>query len=422
MQEPPARASENVQNITLWPLWLILIAFLPSRLFDSDQPTLLYFIQSLAILTAAFKSTDKIPFQMRLGAGCLFLLISMAIQLSLPVLAGRDEITFHSLVGASIETLLAETADSFQLDGLPFVRSTYFYPLVVSVLSGEVLHSLPNFILIINGVLTFWMAGQWINIMSLSNRPILKIKEIQSLSFIFLTCSFSIVYWSSVFSKDITAVAASVAAASALLRKRYIYFIVLFLAATFIRNYSISVIVIIYTWAKGWTQIQMLMVAGSAAVLVVGSSFELRTLFNWPLITGYLFLSPNPGKTENWQILSSPEGWQMSPIFFTVEGLFFGSLLLVGILLLLWRPFSYISRELWAILFGLMVAGAVLTLLGHYLVDRSDREYGFFVVGDNMVRKKLIAWPLLATWAAIILQFLLFPGKTRTLARSGDVR
>ncbi|GGD65667.1 hypothetical protein [Paenibacillus nasutitermitis] len=197
-----------------------------------------------------------------------------------------------------------------------------------------------------------------------------------------LLISPSFMLLSSVFAKDVTCALLGLYGAGLLLRRKYLWFIVLIIYATGLRDYSI-----VYTLGfyflygrKFKSAAAIMLLAMAVLALQIGP----LGLLNSGMLTVFLFMSPNPVNVVN---------WDSELLFRTLEALWLSVGLGLGILNFLrfkeTRPFYLIAAML------LFTYACTLSLVGYVTITGRDLEYGVGTVGDNMVRKKLPVLPML---------------------------
>ncbi|MGG4033249.1 hypothetical protein ABEV74_06000 [Paenibacillus cisolokensis] len=205
-----------------------------------------------------------------------------------------------------------------------------------------------------------------------------------------LLVSPSLMYMSSLFAKDVTCVLLGVYGAALLLRKKYVWFVVVLLYATGLRDYAIVYTVcfwLLYT-QRFRTAIAVMMAALGILVVQIGPT----ALVNTAMLTVFLFVSPNPANLANW----SPE-----LLLRTLEAVWMS--IWVGVSALLFMRYRE-TRKFYAIAFVLLfIYAATLVLVGYVTITGRELEYGVGTIGDNMVRKKLPILPLVYTMNAYTL-------------------
>jgi hypothetical protein len=225
-----------------------------------------------------------------------------------------------------------------------------------------------------------------------------------NLLFVLLLVSPSAIYWTGTFNKEITSTFLCVLAAYLFLRDRYLLFGAVLLVATGIRPYSVAIIYVYVAVFRRDFRLLVLGALGSLAVVLIATS-SLVPLLNSILVTGFLFVSPNPFEVANW----------LDPFVFfrTVEGVLVGVVsVFAGILFLTKREYT---REMLLVGLGAFIYGLVLTLVGYHVTVGDGEPYTLLTIGDTVLRKKMPLLPLVGLWTAYGIELL------RTEVVSADV-
>jgi hypothetical protein len=210
------------------------------------------------------------------------------------------------------------------------------------------------------------------------------------------------IYWSAVFAKDVMATALTIIAAWALLGRRCILGIVLIVLASMLRPYAIAMISCFYLFVWGRKLFLLIILIGSITVVALFTCFSTGAIGNIPLVVAYLFASPILTDPNNWKLLNDAGTWVFSPVLFTIEGVFYMVLFLSGFVLMTIN-YSYLRREYFILFSTLIVIASILVLVGFMNLNIQGVDYGLFTIGENLIRKKFAAWPLIVTWGALAL-------------------
>lgn len=192
----------------------------------------------------------------------------------------------------------------------------------------------------------------------------------------------SFMYLSSVFAKDVTCVALGLLSAYLLLKKKYVWFLLVILYSTMLRDYSIVYSLGFYALFGRKIKLTFAMLIGSIGILTV--KVGLAGLLNAVLLTAFLFISPNP---------LSPDNWDSSLVLRTLEALYMMcSLVMSAVIFIRYKE----TRLFYSLCLMLLYSYAcVLVLVGYISVTGKELEYAVGTIGDNMVRKKLPVLPML---------------------------
>lgn len=312
--------------------------------------------------------------------------------------SGVDEAYFYSTYMDSDFFSLVQD-ELHRLSGqFGYIRSRNTFPafldLFFSLYSSDV-----NSALIIYFNSFFWLAGlaAWLKAIEggISRKAFI-------ILFIYLFASPYVLYWIFNFGKDLFVVSLCLISSAFFIRKRYVCSLLFLCFASFFRPYS-AVIVLAYSapfcLSFGRTTA---MAAGAVFVQALLSKSVVIVLLNSLLIFLFVFLSPSPFNFDNWSYVSYA-AWHFSPWLFTFEGvLVFLFFCLGGVSLIFWgRTISQFGLLI-KILIAVFLLCLVLGLVGQSSILSSATEPRLGLLGDNIVRKKLAVWPLVALFVAII--------------------
>ncbi|GGF98554.1 hypothetical protein [Paenibacillus abyssi] len=197
-----------------------------------------------------------------------------------------------------------------------------------------------------------------------------------------LLLSPSFMLMTSIFAKDVTCVLLGVYAAGLLLRRKYIWFVIVMVYATGLRDYAIVYTLGFYFFYAQRFRSAVAVMLGAMAILAV--QVGPTGLINSVLLTIFLFVSPNPVNPGNWD----------SEVFLrTLEAVWM--LVILGLSAIVFMKYKE-TRKFYILAFILLYTYAcTLVLVGYVTVTGRELEYGVGTIGDNMVRKKLPVLPLL---------------------------
>ncbi|BBI32093.1 hypothetical protein [Cohnella abietis] len=208
-----------------------------------------------------------------------------------------------------------------------------------------------------------------------------------------LLISPSFMFMSSLFAKDVTCALLGMYGALLLIRKKYIWFIIVLLYATGLRDYAFVYTVGIYLLYKGHLKTAFTFTVGAAGIVFLFTGFS--GVINAGLLTLFLFLSPNP---------FNPANWDPVMMYRTAEALFMSLSIAGAVMVYINAPET---RKFYKIvLFVLFTYACTLILVGYVTIVTRELDYGVGTIGDNMVRKKLPILPLLYVFSAYTMVWL----------------
>ncbi|MFC5401547.1 hypothetical protein [Cohnella soli] len=213
----------------------------------------------------------------------------------------------------------------------------------------------------------------------------------------------SFMFMSSLFAKDVACALLGIFGAILLLRRKYVWFVIVILYATGLRDYAFVYTVGIYLLFKGHLKTALAMTAGSIGIVFLFTGVS--GVVNSAMLTMYLFISPNPINFGNWQSETMAR---------TAEALLMCLSLLGAAVVYVKAPQT---RRFYGIcLLVLFTYACTLVLVGYVTIVTRELDYGVGTIGDNMVRKKLPILPLLYVFSVYTMTWL---GKlTRPSVRS----
>jgi hypothetical protein len=329
----------------------------------------------------------------------IFFIVALGIfliQEGLPVLAGPDERAFHHVLRHQSlremqQSLLAATHPIFA--GL--IPARISFPVLLKGLIGDLVFLGPAVIAFANTLVWTLASFSWVH--AVRDSQVLGARTTQreaNMLFLLLLILPSAVYWSSVFAKDVVATALTIFAATAAFRRHHVRTVCFIALATLVRPYAIVMVVAFYLFLNGSVRLLLLAIIFALLILFVYSGGAIAPLANVPLMTAFMFLSPNPLNLGNWAVWVDAGTWEFSPILFTAEAVILSVSVAGGTAL------AFMNRRdlrTFFLLGAAIVLGAiVLTLVGYFRFRYAG--YGIGMLGDNMVRKKFGLWPLIVTW------------------------
>ncbi len=367
----------------------------------------IFWLFSIVALYFLFLANMKgvVSFQTRVSVGFLSCFFALLLTLWLPTITSPDSVAFLSnfQTYTSIE-LIGEIFASISDKGLGFISTRLTFPLFLKAFLGDIFIEYPALILTINIALWTCASLLWVSVLKERYERLYPhssmAKKTPKLVFVFLMLSPSVLYWEIALNKDIASVSLSIFAFYFLVRKNWLLFILFFLVASMIRPYSAAVIASYYIYYKNNRTLMLSATAGVMLMLIMLSKGSFTVIINGFLGLIFFLVSPNPLSPSNWQISIDTGTWQMSPILLTLEGIFVLFILAIGMALILNR--RNLRIEFVATIFSIFIVSSAVVFVGYYRVLDIGLDYGLGTFGDNLVRKKLSAWPLIITLIASI--------------------
>lgn len=158
--------------------------------------------------------------------------------------------------------------------------------------------------------------------------------------------------------------------------------LLLFIYCLLLRPYA-PVMAILYSLLfLGYNRYLRLCLYGTIAIMAFFILKDTSILFNWIMITGYMYISPNPLQ------ISSFSGFALLPSLSLIFSSIYFAVRMVS------KKHIVIDNKLINILIIIVIFSAILTLVGYYSVDNQDGEYALGSAGDAMLRKQLMIIPL----------------------------
>lgn len=349
-----------------------------------------------------FPSYTSIP--IRLISGFFLFIAIFMIQSALPVIQGPDaQSYFEKINSTSLIDLINHLRSTFDLTSPGLVSATITFPITIKSLAGRLAETNPEVIALTNAFLWILSAFSWVNAVK-SSEHLKRLSDKRSLTLliVLLLTTPSVVYWSSVFAKDIATTAVTILAATSAYRRRYVTAFILVILATLLRPYSIIMAIAFLLFLNGSIRLLFLCVLGALTIIIIYSGGDLTPIANIPLTTGFMLLSPDPSNINNWLLFSELGSWTFSPFILTAEALLLSIVIITG------STFGVLRGQglhvLTCIALGIVLSASALTLIGYHRFQGENYAIGF--LGDNMVRKKLSMWPLIITWATLSILYI----------------
>lgn len=392
-----------------WFIWLALFLWVGSAQLIHPFPVgvRFFFITPLLcfLIFIGLYFPSRVPIVYRGIALFLVAFGVIIVQHFLPVLAGPDERAFyHSVTNNSWTELISLGGDRFDLFSVGIIPSGVTFPIVVKFVLGGLIEMSERTIVFMNWLIWMIAAFSWVRAVDSRWGLYLSLsKNNLGWLFVLLLALPSVVYWSSVFSKDILAVSLTVLAATNFVGKRYILMGLFFLTSIAIRSYAPFGFLVFVGFLLASIPMLLFAVFLGAVLLFVLTGGSISAFINLGIMSGYSVLSPNPFLVENWRLYVESGSWVFSPILFTVEAVLIASIAAIGVGL---AVLKWDSLRIF-VLVGLAIIAfsAILTAVG-FISFKGD-SYSVGTLGDNFVRKKLALWPLIVTllWASLLILF-----------------
>lgn len=332
-------------------------------------------------------------------------------QIFLPVLTAEDSFAYLDNTNQfSFIELTTKIFTTFDPMSISLVSARFVFPAMLKPYLGDVMIIAPGFIALINSLIWIIAVFAWVELVSASKLiESTRRKFTLNTLFVMMLVTPSSFYWSAVLNKDVITTSMTIFASVALIKRRYGMAILWIVLATLLRSYAIAMVVAFYLAINGSNKTRLTALAGAFFVVWAYARGSFIPLVNTFVTTIYFFLSPNPSNLDNWLPYLNTGTWRLSPVILTIEGIFLGSMLAFGILISVLK--ERVRNVIATLFVSILICSAALTLVGYHLFLGMGESYSFFSFGDNFVRKKFSAWPLLMTWTVIILGEIYFSYK-----------
>lgn len=336
----------------------------------------------------------------------LFILFGVIIafvfnHLNFSAISGPDETYFYTsfLYEDFLGVILSELNRLENQVGFISSRNTYpaFLSLVIPFKNESFI---PELIFILNSAVWFLAVSYYLE----SLRSYVD-KKALNLSFVFLCLSPSVLYWMTNFGKDIIVISFCMLSASFYLNKKMLKCILFILLASALRPYAVILVISFIIPFHNSMRLVVLYTSTVLTLFMLIVKVNFASLMNTLIVSVFLFLSPNPFSSDNWSVLSAPGVWHHSPVTLTLEGVFIGVCLLFSVFY-----FCFMAVEKKQLLLKIALAtyaiAIVMTLVGQLNILGAGNSVGIGSLGDNFIRKKLVAWPLIMIFLSISLSYI----------------
>lgn len=383
--------SRPFRNILAFLVAATVIAWPLFRVQELYGVALLLFALPLILLFIPLRVHQGV----RLFAGYAFVAGMVAFALNTDVLAGPDEVRYFAQV-ERFQSVGGFFAHVYAVLREHWVLGTAYlsFPVLYLPYYGTLGLQQPESIVALNVLfwlltvgLAAWMFQRWWP-EHLESAPV---------AGFFVLASFSpaAMYFTSIFAKDAGATLLAVLAALCVLRGRWVAAIPLLYFGTMLRPYTIAIAGAYVLLSRASTRGLLLAAAGAVGVVFVVTGLRTDALINVALLSGFMFLSPQPLNPDNWVGYLTP---------LALEGVFLGGLAAISLLVMLFSP---TTRPLYCRTFSaVIIYAAVLVLVGYVHIRALGLSYGVGTAGDNMLRKKLPLVPVFYLHAAVTLRAL----------------
>ncbi|WP_163385687.1 hypothetical protein [Buttiauxella gaviniae] len=120
----------------------------------------------------------------------------------------------------------------------------------------------------------------------------------------------------------------------------------------------------------------------TAVIIIYFTLKDLAVIFNWPLISGFMYLAPNPMQIANYS------SFTLIPVLCTVGVAVYLLVKFVNIKSII---FDSLLVNSFIVVF---IFSAIMTLVGFYSIDNQEGSYELGRAGDAMFRKQLLIIPM----------------------------
>lgn len=310
-------------------------------------------------------------------------------------ISGVDEYAFYNNVKDNSFSSLIYLEVEKQQDELGFISSRITYSALLNLLLPFSYGDFdPRVIFCVNSI--FWFFASTFYISAVTKE---KYSFNNQASLIFLYTSLSISYWLGNFGKDIVTISLCMISSSFLIRRKYLFSFSFLMMAMLFRPYSFVMVAAYSLPFFNDGKFSAKYITSIFVMFLMITKLSVMSLVNSVIGFIYLFVSPNPLSLNNWSVISSSSStWKFSPLMMTIEGLFL-SLVLVLVIYLIFLNKDKLTLK---IIFSIYSLSLVLIVVGMSNLEHNGLQNAFGSLGDNFVRKKLIAWPLIAVLVGIV--------------------
>ncbi|MFZ3390773.1 MAG: hypothetical protein WA221_18120 [Buttiauxella gaviniae] len=169
------------------------------------------------------------------------------------------------------------------------------------------------------------------------------------------------------------------------LRQKFFLFIVtmvLFSYCILLRPYSPFVAILYSLYFTDYKKYIKLALLVTAVIIIYFTLKDLAVIFNWPLISGFMYLAPNPMQIANYS------SFTLIPVLCTVGVAVYLLVKFVNIKSII---FDSLLVNSFIVVF---IFSAIMTLVGFYSIDNQEGSYELGRAGDAMFRKQLLIIPM----------------------------
>jgi len=346
-----------------------------------------------------------------LSAWLLGVCVMIAILPELPRVDARTKY-YPMFEMFSASDLIAQLFNSFALK-TTLIYSPFVLPLILKPLLGNFMSLGPWTVALPYGVI--WTLSCFVWVQALYRKrgedPLFGDYRFTSLLFVIMMALPSVAYWSMSFMKEIPFAVLSVLSAVTFSQRRYFSAILLLIVASLLRPYAIGIVASYWLFLQPSQSLRWMAALGSVALFFAFTKANIIAIPKFALLTVYMFISPDPVDSNNWQLVSINNFGSATPtLFMTLEGILLGTFLFLGIAALV----AGIKRRTWLRLsLSILVGCAILAVVDNFYSVNRLGSYSLFAFGAPVVRLKFSLWPLITTWGAAALKQIIFRGGAR---------
>ncbi|TLU65096.1 hypothetical protein FE810_09220 [Thalassotalea litorea] len=343
---------------------------------------------------------EKLPVHVFVLAFPFFLLMLSFNFLNFDPIGGPDEQAFYQNFKLLNFGVLVEN-ELDRLDGqIGFISSRNTFAGFLSLITViDKLDFSPIMIVIANTFFWFLAISIWIKSIESYFIP----KELTIITLVLLVAPSS-AHWLGNFGKDVFSLALCMICAAKVLDKKWGWAIIVLAIASLVRPYAVVIVfALVLPFILNFKQV-LAITFGSFITFIFAQYLLFKSVLigvaNSVITFVYIFISPNPVNASNWDYLSLNDGWQYSPILFTIEGIVFGAVLILSAFQFLLNR-NNLSELFYKVYISIMFLCLILVFVGMLNLQRYGEAQMIGSLGDNFIRKKFVAFPFIAMITAI---------------------
>jgi hypothetical protein len=339
-------------------------------------------------------------------------LVCVSLTSSLPSLTSPDSYAFLSNYNSySLKEMCDEVFAGGDSLSVGMVSARFTFPIMLKILTGDALSLNPAVVGLVN--LNIWLMAAFALSHIVFRYMHIEIcvckKRLVDLTFIAFCLFPSPMYWIIALNKDIFSVSLPVLAAYFFLGRSYVLMLLLLFMGSIVRPYSVVIFmsIVLIAYPNRWRSYVVLF--GVILFMALYSKLDSFLFMNAFLGFLFFFASPNPFSPGNWKLYEDTGTWAFSPAWLTVESLIlFLAFLCAAISFVLNRR----SRaDLKMLMLSIFLVSSAVVFVGYFRMNEIGIDFSIGNFGDNLVRKKMSAWPLISIFVAYVIEVTLYGRK-----------